>query len=255
MSILQRAWNAFANPQSFWRGVLRHGLLDKRTDPASWMAFRHEVDRLCAMRRGQAKGLRMVSVESLFPGIRGQEAALRLIPATSYNISWEELLTLCLLVRAMSPSVLFEFGTFDGRTTLHLALNSAKTAVIHTLDIQGGEFSFGSDAAYFQTLRVGEHFLDSPERAKIQMHAGDSRALDFRPFSGAVDFIFIDGDHAFKAVLSDSQAAFSMARPGGIVVWHDYRLVGDVTRALVELAADRDLVNLEGTSLVVWRAG
>jgi hypothetical protein len=48
-----------------------------------------------------------------------------------------------------------------------------------------------------------------------------------------------------------------MVQPGGLVLWHDYRgprRAGGVFRALNELARERPLVRLEGTSLVAYRA-
>ena len=48
-----------------------------------------------------------------------------------------------------------------------------------------------------------------------------------------------------------------LIRPGGIVLWHYYGVWPGVTQALEELeAAPRlGLVNIRGTSLVLWRAG
>ena len=47
----------------------------------------------------------------------------------------------------------------------------------------------------------------------------------------------------------------SMTRSGGVVLWHDYGVWEDVTRALNELE-ERDrygLRNISGTSLVYWK--
>jgi predicted O-methyltransferase YrrM len=178
---------------------------------------------------------------------------VQLIPSTVYNVSWEEMCTLSQIVEAIAPKKIFEFGTFDGRTTLHLALNAPHNALIYTIDTQSGEFAFSNDDVYFDKVRVGEHVLSSDVRSRVIQLTGDSKKVDLSSFGGMVDFIFIDADHSYAGVMNDSKIAFQMASPGGVVVWHDYLLVGDVTRALVELARTRSLVNLKGTSLVVWR--
>ena len=50
----------------------------------------------------------------------------------------------------------------------------------------------------------------------------DSANVDFEPFRGKVDFVFIDADHGMSYVKSDSDNAFSMLSPQGVVLWHDY---------------------------------
>ena len=68
---------------------------------------------------------------------------------------------------------------------------------------------------------------------KIVMLTGDSKNFDFSEFDEKVDFIFIDADHSYAGVMNDSEIAFKMIRPGGTIVWHDYLLVGDVTKAII----------------------
>jgi predicted O-methyltransferase YrrM len=43
----------------------------------------------------------------------------------------------------------------------------------------------------------------------------------------SADLVFVDGDHSFDAVLADSRSAFDLIRPGGVVVWHDYRVIAE----------------------------
>lgn len=38
---------------------------------------------------------------------------------------------------------------------------------------------------------------------------------------GLFDAIFIDGDHRYEAVLSDSRQALTLLNPGGWIAWHD----------------------------------
>jgi predicted O-methyltransferase YrrM len=210
------------------------------------------INRECSLRLAPAGGPEKKSLEEIFPGITKRTCRVQLIPATVYNVSWEEMCTLSQIVEAIAPKTIFEFGTFDGRTTLHLALNASHNALTYTVDAQSGEFEFSNDDVYFDKVRVGEHVLSSEVRPRVVQLTGDSKTLDLSSFAGAVDFIFIDADHSYAGVMNDSKIAFKMASAGAVIVWHDYLLVGDVTRALVELARTRPLVNLKGTSLVVW---
>src|SRR6185503_17662195 len=62
---------------------------------------------------------------------------IRAIDAVDGNVSERELITICRLVRQQQPMTLFEFGTFDGRTTLNLAANAPSDARVFTLDLPG----------------------------------------------------------------------------------------------------------------------
>ena len=66
----------------------------------------------------------------------------------------------------------------------------------------------------------------------------------------------MDGAHGYSYVKSDSAKALKMIRPGGNVLWRDYRgprHAGDVFRALNELAQDLPLVRIDGTWLAAYR--
>jgi cephalosporin hydroxylase len=56
--------------------------------------------------------------------------------------------------------------------------------------------------------------------------------------SNKIDFLFIDGDHSYQAVLSDWLLYFPLVKQGGIVAFHDsHRMYPDVgvPRLLKEL--------------------
>ena len=56
----------------------------------------------------------------------------------------------------------------------------------------------------------------------------DSRTVDFSKL-GKFDFVFIDGNHHYEAVLKDTQNALKVLNKGGIIVWHGYFvLFGDI---------------------------
>jgi len=68
--------------------------------------------------------------------------------------------------------------------------------------------------------------------------------------------VFVDGSHAYDYAKTDSATAFRLAKPGAMVIWHDYGVWPGVTRALEELEASQKLglKHIRGTSLVFWRA-
>jgi len=242
------------DPKYFWREVIKYGFFEKYSSPKDWFLFRHEVGRECAIRRDPQGGPIKKDVEDLFPNIDQFEAVVKVGTPNAYNLSWQEIVTISQLVRMLAPKTLFEFGTFDGRTTLHLAINAPDDALIYTIDKEFGVFKFGGDAEYFGEISIGECFINTPAEKKIQILTGDTKRLDVSKFKELIEFIFVDADHSYNGVLNDSGKAFEMIRPGGLIVWHDYLMIDDVTRAIIEIGKDKNLHNLKGTSLVVWQS-
>jgi hypothetical protein len=171
-----------------------------------------------------------------------------------------------LAVFAKRAKTLFEFGTCTGKTTYLWARNSPPDAHITTLTLapdsqQEYACSPGDDPAAAGTALAESrftHFMYSGTEVegKITQMYGDSKALDEAPFAGRCDLVFVDGSHAYSYVVSDSQKALQMVRPGGIVLWHDYdgpHWLRDVYRALNELSKTLPLVHIKGTRLVAYR--
>jgi len=171
-----------------------------------------------------------------------------------------------LAVLAKGAQEMFEFGTCTGRTTWLWARNAGMDARIHTLTLPpGGLDSYqagaGDDAAATATAKgesVFTRFLytGTTEETKIEQLYGDSKELDEGPYLGRCDLIFIDGSHAFSYVKSDTEKALAMLRPGGLLLWHDYRgprRARDVFRYLNQLVIGMPLVHIRNTSLVAFR--
>lgn len=161
-------------------------------------------------------------------------------------------------------SNVFEIGTFDGRTTLNLALNAPVQCMIYTLDLPP---SFGT----IFSLAAGErHMVDKPKPGlryeqyqkiypaavgRIHQLLGDSATFDYSPYKDTCSLVFVDGSHSYDYVMFDTRVAMDMTERGGVVVWHDYGIWEDVTKALDELEKREGygLCNISGTSLVYWR--
>jgi predicted O-methyltransferase YrrM len=138
------------------------------------------------------------------------------------------------LVRSVDARVMIEIGCQKGIT--------AKNILKHAPSI---EHYIGIDVEpdYVPTLRG--QASEVPEVAGIE--AGDDPRFELviRP-RGSLDLtpldlepceaMFIDGDHSEAVVTHDSLFARRLVRPGGIIVWHDYRNPAvEVTAALDKL--------------------
>lgn len=162
---------------------------------------------------------------------------------------------------------IFEFGTGSGRTSYAFAVNAGPDARVTTLALaprQAGLYQHDPDdepAAQEAALAesTGEFFyVGTPVEARIEQVFGDSKALDDSRHLDRYDLVFVDGAHSHSYVSSDSEKALRMVRPGGWVLWHDYRsprvsATRGVFDTLNELSQRLPLRHVRGTSLVVWR--
>ncbi|MCQ9204966.1 MAG: class I SAM-dependent methyltransferase [Omnitrophica bacterium] len=174
-----------------------------------------------------------------------------------------ELITVCAICKYIKPSKIFEFGTFKGNTTLHLTLNSPDRCEINTLDlppeIRGDTlFPVEDGPITGMSFSVGEKYQGSSLENKINQLYGDSAPFDYTRFYGSMDLIIIDGNHQYDNVKSDSENAFRMLNPEGIILWHDYTLLPDhrgVIQYLNELSSTLKLIRIADTCFVMSRKG
>ena len=161
---------------------------------------------------------------------------------------------------------IIEIGTFDGRTTLNLAVNAPAKYRIATLDLPpdaAPKFELApGERAYVEKPRSGRRFLQAPPEwtdaaGRITQLLGDSATFDWSPHAGRAGLVFVDGSHAHDYVIADTGTAFALVAKKGMVIWHDYGVWEGVTRALEEIEASRQLGlrHVRGTSLVVWKSG
>jgi hypothetical protein len=193
------------------------------------------------------------------------DQAIRFLPCTALGqISDFEAWVICTLAR--DAQAIFEFGTCTGRTTYLLAANAPKAEVV-TLTLgpgQHSDYSIDAGDAFGDVRHALEEstfdqfvYEGTPEAARIVQLFGDSKALDVAPHLARYDVIFVDGSHAESYVRSDSEKALSMVKPGGLVLWHDYRgpeIASGVFTVLNELVQTAPLVRLRDTCFVALRA-
>jgi len=209
--------------------------------------------------QSSGKKLPTVSLDELFPGTAKMSINLeRSLPRKIGNLTTDELAAMALICQWLKPGVVFEFGTFNGRTTLNLAVNTPADAKIYTLDL-------ADPAATQHTLdqvdvdlhlrdESGNYFRNTPVSGKIEQLWGDSALFDETEYSGKVDLILVDAAHSYEYVRSDTTKALAMLRPGGVILWHDYCVwYPGVYGYLHEILPQYQIKHIEGTHFAVLR--
>jgi predicted O-methyltransferase YrrM len=210
-------------------------------------------------------GLPSRSIEEIFPGISQLQIVLEPRRGEGIRNPIDELAYLAMITRYLDPDVVFEIGTFRGRTALNFACNLASRGRVYTLDLPPDESltELGdipdADARITSLVQghVGELYRGHSRAAQIHQLFGDSASFDFQPYYDSVDLVFVDGAHSYAYATRDTENALKILRPsGGVIVWHDYYNPGQyygVTRCVLEFAEQHgDTFHIADTQLAVY---
>lgn len=175
--------------------------------------------------------------------------------------------------RHLRPLRHLEFGTWLGDGVLRCVEEC--NATVWTLNVPQGEAKPDGEWAYSQMETeqwksptqwaerlvtndgvwvrtdsyglIGSKYLDAGWGKRVCQIYADSREWDTRAYpDGFFDTVFIDGGHAADIVASDTRQAVRLVRAGGLVVWHDFCPVEEVTRSC---ESTRDVVQFITTHL------
>lgn len=181
------------------------------------------------------------------------------------NISVEEVCKIALITKFLKPEKIFEFGTYNGMTTLQLALNAPGNCKIYTLDLPDNitpQIPLNKIdtlvAKHFKDkfrTKTGSYFANRKDITIIQI-LQDSATFDPSPFKHSIDLVFIDAAHDYKNKKKDSENAFFMLKKGGVIIWHNYADVGcpDVTKYLYDLSKHKKVYHLKNTMFAIYYA-
>lgn len=128
------------------------------------------------------------------------------------------------LVNELQPKRIFEFGTLQGERTLIFAQNC--DADIVTINLPEGELNDLGERVYGldDTLNnIGRYFINLGYENRIVQLLQNSRDLDVNEIGArSFDMVFIDGGHDKETVESDTIKAIQLAKPGAMIIWHDF---------------------------------
>ena len=141
------------------------------------------------------------------------------------NIRPVEAQVMATLVAHYQPKKIFEIGTFNGFSTLHLECNAPDGAEIFTLDLPPDKSNItlknDLNEAHRDIKNINlneQHYFHSKKGSdRITELFGDSMTFDFSPYYNKMDFIFIDANHSYGYVKADTENAFKMLAPNGVI--------------------------------------
>ncbi len=159
------------------------------------------------------KGLKTVDITELLPNFDVTIEPYAALDGGSTPID----LALLKGLAASKPNCdYFEIGTWRGESVSNVA-SVAKNCV--TLNLPDETLlQMGFDKKY-----VEMHRFYSKNLKNVTHLQGNSLTYDYKSLNQKFDLIFVDGDHHYESVKSDTQNAFSLLKDeNSIIVWHDY---------------------------------
>jgi len=118
----------------------------------------------------------------------------------------------------------FEIGTWRGESVANVA---ASAGVCYTLNLPENELKRYSDDPGF----LASQQLFSKNLKNVNHLYGNSLDFDFESLQMQFDLIFIDGDHHYTSIVSDTQKAMRyLCHDDSIIVWHDYTYNPELVR-------------------------
>ncbi|HTR37112.1 MAG TPA: class I SAM-dependent methyltransferase [Bryobacteraceae bacterium] len=218
-----------------------------------------EAYRISTWRHGR---LPRHHLTQIFPGSETVHVNLVNLYQRKVGLSMDagEVMTLCAIAQFLGARKIFEIGTYDGNTTLNLAANVPDDGRVTTVDLPQNwdrQFVYNVPNNHWNVTdrnRIGIQFQGTKYESRIRQVLGDSAKLDWTQLDGPFDLIFIDGCHYREYVKADTENALRNIRPGGVIVWHDYGDIKDVSRVVDEAARRISVRVVRGTRLAVgWQ--
>lgn len=166
-------------------------------------------------------------------------------------------------------SVGAEIGTYIGGFA-NLILETVKPGRLYLIDpwtasarkSQAGSWYDTVDQNYMDEMYrlVAERFAPANVQCPVEI-IRDYSTNALRTFrDGELDWVYIDGDHSYDAVLNDLTQSYAKVRPGGHISGDDYRIADNwwkdnVVRAVTEFAATHpvDFVLEDGSQFVLQK--
>jgi len=145
--------------------------------------------------------IREQTIEQLCGSLMIDDAILARLPSKD-----NELVALAKLILHSGPRNVLEIGTSKGNSACAIRGVLGDKAKFKTLDVAAG----------------GEEFKKRFPNHKDEALQISSMDFDWKKES-PYDFVYINGEHKYTALVSDSNNAFENTRKGGIILWHNYR--------------------------------
>jgi len=193
--------------KAFFLILRRPSLLNKVLDDAD--VNKNEVIKKYRL----PKGLPVVDICDLLPGFNETIEPFCYLDGGSMPI---DLALLKGLAKKNPACEYFEIGTWRGESAANVAAVAKHCTSLNLPD--AAMLAMGLSKKYVELHRFFSKGL--PNVTHLQ---GNSLTYDYNSLGKKFDLIFIDGDHHYESVMTDTKNMFDLLKDEhSVIVWHDY---------------------------------
>jgi len=137
------------------------------------------------------------------------------------------------VARLIDCKVYLEIGTYIGESINILTdICDVLYSITAPLD------SEYSGRCWCKTYNMPDYSERLTNNKKIQHFYCDSKTFDFNIIEQKADLYFIDGDHSYEGVYSDTKKVFETRDENSIVIWHDFKMALEYRTSVVKAVRD-----------------
>jgi Methyltransferase domain len=154
-----------------------------------------------------------IEISELFPDLHENLDVYTFLSGTS--LITDHILLKCLAKKHKNCDYL-EIGSWRGESAVNVS-SECNSLTLLTLGIDDMK------KKGFNQRIIDENGIFTKNNPKIKYIYSDSKLFNFHTLDKKFDLIFVDGEHGFKAVKSDTRNVFSLKKDiNSNIVWHDY---------------------------------
>jgi predicted O-methyltransferase YrrM len=149
-----------------------------------------------------------------------------------------------------------EIGCFEGQSACWFLDNILTDPTSRLVCVDPFAVPMATILLRFFEAHFDHNIAASGASDRVQKLVGPSQVVVRTLQPSQFDFIYVDGSHKVGDVLQDAVLAWTVLRPGGVVMFDDYALVDDVSEGLMARAPGRALdafMSILGSSATLIR--
>jgi predicted O-methyltransferase YrrM len=177
----------------------------------------------------------------VIPNFSETEIHIRQCPVGAWSTPLIDVFVVIKAALGFRSRRILELGSYRGDTARLLAENTGDDVTICAVDVDE------KHGASYRGLDVARKITRKTGRISPELFALDEK----------FDLIFVDADHDYASVMNDTEVAFKILAPEGVILWHDYRQdayfhgMCGVPEVLNEFSKPRAIYAICGTMLAI----
>ena len=161
---------------------------------------------------GLPRGFPDVDLMELIPDFEEEVISYTYLDGTSRVIDIALLRALC---RKFEDCQYLEIGSWRGESLANVSQIAKEVYSVSLSDAEMKQFGFEKE------IKLQRIFSEDLPNVTHIKH--NSFTFDFESLNKKFDIVFVDGDHSYEGVKTDTKSAFSLLKDeNSLIVWHDY---------------------------------